>query len=162
MAFLGDAIRICKLVTLTNLPPCSTAEETRKIISQRMGKPELRQHCCSLSTPAFPQPCSQCHLYPFVSFRSSLLHRFKLNPLFPHSSSPLCPLNPCIYTSLHRSVLTWNIVFLSLLSPNSTGQGLLVTLSRSLALPSFQRWWTSRQHSLSALLLPPLTSSSLT
>lgn len=30
MAFPGDAIRICKLVTFANLPPCSTAERRER------------------------------------------------------------------------------------------------------------------------------------
>lgn len=123
MAFLGDTIRICKLVTLTNLPPCSTAEETRKITSQRMGRPEMRQHCLSLSTPTFPfSPILNIisiHLcpsgVPFSIGSSEIL--FSLSPhlhcvLWTHAHTPLCTdhsldMEYCFpvpaFTELHRA-----------------------------------------------------------
>lgn len=121
----------------------------------------------SWDSTAFPSqlPCSLLALFSISSLSTCALQELpfsiKLNPLFPDSPSPLCPLNPFTHTSLHRSQ-SWHGILFSCPCFHRTPQGLSVTLSRSPPLPSFRRWWTSRQRSLPALLLPPLTISSLT
>lgn len=111
----------------------------------------------SWDSTAFPSqlPRSLLALFSISSLSICVLQEFPSPSVQVKSSFPGFPISIVssepihTHTSLHRPQ-SWHGRLFSCPCFHRTPQGLSVTLSRSSPLPSFQRWWTSRQRSLSA------------